>query len=116
MHFPGTRTSTISFGIDLNVIEPIYYKKYPPWLFDNHYFIRKSFPTKNELNSNSLRKHFCKIAFKFANFAHIYTDASKCDDSVGIGIHHRDFEYVAKISDQPSIFDAEMAAIYIHGY
>ena len=73
-----------------------------------------SFISKHDRNEQQWQDLFHDLIDNtYANHVHVFTDGSKKDESVGIGIWSSNFSIKAKLSSHCSIFSAELAVIYL---
>lgn len=100
------------YNIDLTTAISFEFNKQPPWLIDQKFFINNNFALKNSEPMSVIKSKFLEIVSNHPNHTSFFTDGSKKDDKVGVGVLSTNYTLSCRISDNASIFNAELVAIY----
>ena len=91
-------------------IMKVEYPIIPPWM-TNEAQVCPKIVNKRSTPEEVIRAQFLAHDEEHHNTKKIYTDGSKTQDGVGIAIVHNEDSRIAKLSDNASIFTAELTAI-----
>ena len=83
----------------------------PPWKIPEPLICKKTIIKKN-MSDQEVKARFMEHDQKYhSNSVKIYTDGSKMVNGVGCAVIHEDCSYIGRLSDNVSIFTAELTAI-----
>jgi hypothetical protein len=98
--------------INIKEIVPREPQTIPPWLMQINTNTEVTENKKNNTNPNTYKNLFHDTIQKYHDRKHIYTDASKTTDSVGIAIVAENITITYKLPTEYSIYTAEALSIY----
>jgi hypothetical protein len=88
----------------------------PPWTTTKYSFdMLIAHYNKKETSTHKYKNLFYEVSNKLSDHIHIYTDASKTDNGVGVAAVIQQTELSERLSDYCSIYSAE-ASLYIKLY
>ena len=92
-------------------IKEVGYPKFPPWLTPEPSVCNQLDLTKKSMSDQEMKMRFLDHDIIHSDSVKLYTDGSKSPDGVGCAVIHNENYYVGRMSDNASIFTAELTAL-----